>query len=315
MASDTEHREKTVVLNPVSGSGDHVDALRKRALLDGYDLVKTEEAGDAVDLARDTVESGSTLIAAAGGDGTLNEVVRGVVAADGLDRVTVGVIPVGTGNNFAGNIGVTGIDEAFDVLKNGDRRRIDLGVADGRYFVNSCISGLTADVSGETTPELKNRFGVVAYVINTFQTVSDFDGLRLSVDIWGEAGRELAWSGSAICVLVGNGRRFSLHGNSQADMEDGLFDVTIVEDAPTSDLVGEALLERLIGSEATHTIRLHAPSLELAGLEADPISFSLDGEIVETRQLSLEVREGVLSVAVGDGYEPDPDHAEPSSET
>jgi len=52
-----------------------------------------------------------------------------------------------------------------------------------------------------------------------------------------------------------------------------------------------------------------------AGLEADPISFSLDGEIVETRQLSLEVREGVLSVAVGDGYEPDPDHAEPSSET
>lgn len=310
MSSPSNNHSKTLVLNPVSGSGDHIDGIRNRATLDGYDIVETEEAGDGVDLAREAAADGATLIAAAGGDGTLNEVIRGVDAAQALDRVTVGVVPVGTGNNFAQNIGITGIDHAFDVLKNGDRRWIDLGEADGNLFVNSCISGITADASGETTPELKNKFGVVAYVINTFQTVSDFDGLGLTVDLWQADHREPVWTGDALMVLVGNGRRFSIQGNTQANMEDGQFDVTIIENAPTTDLVSEALADRLFGADATQTVRLQASSLKLAGRESEPISFSLDGEIVERDSLALEVRERDLCLPVADSYDPDPSHGE-----
>jgi len=304
MDSASEH-EQTIVLNPVSGSGDHVDSVRDRAALEAYRLEQTEGAGDGITLAREAAERGATLIAAAGGDGTLNEVVRGVAAADALDRVTVGVIPVGTGNNFAEQIGVTNIDHAFGVLESGERRQIDLGRADGELFVNSCISGLTADASGQTDPESKSRLGVVAYVLETLQSVTEFEGLRLSVDLeGGTAGPD--WSGSAICVLVGNGRRFSLHGNTQANMEDGLFDVTIIEEAPATELVEEALLDRVLGTDTADTVRMQAAGLTLAARDGDPITFSLDGEIVQRQQLSLEVLTNALTIPVGEGYTPNP---------
>jgi YegS/Rv2252/BmrU family lipid kinase len=308
MVSDSDNEAVTIVLNPVSGSGDHAKSVRDRALLRGYDLLKTEAEGDAVDLAQEAVEDGATLVAAAGGDGTLNEVIRGVAAADALDEVTIGVIPVGTGNNFAQNIGITDIDDAFRVLNEGPRHQVDLGAADGNLFVNSCITGLTADASGETDPELKNKYGVAAYVINTFETITDFDGLRLSVDVWNDDRREPAWSGNAVCVLVGNGRRFSLQGNTQANMEDGLFDVTIVENAPASDLVEEALLERLIGKEASQTVRLHASSLDLEAEGGDPITFSLDGETIESRELALDVLKRALTIPVGSTYKAHPEY-------
>jgi YegS/Rv2252/BmrU family lipid kinase len=308
MTSNSVSASKTLVLNPVSGSGDHREDVRRRAELNGYEMVETESEGDAVDLARTAAEDGATLVAAAGGDGTLTKVIRGVAAADALDHVTVGVIPVGTGNNFAGNIGVTDIDTAFDVLENGSRRWIDLGVADDTLFLNSCICGLTADASGETTPELKNKFGVVAYALNTFQTVKEFDGLNISVDAWQADSRDPVWEGDALMVLIGNGRRFSVRGNTQANMEDGRFDVTIVEQAPATGLMGEALAERLLGSDSEKTQRFRASSLELSGLEREPISFSLDGEMLERDSLSLDVQSRTLSMAVSDEYDPDPDH-------
>lgn len=159
MVSDRNSEAVTIVLNPVSGSGDHAKMVRDRALLSDYDLVETQAEGDAIDLAMEAAEGGASLVAAAGGDGTLNEVVRGVAAADALKHVSVGVIPVGTGNNFAENIGITGIDHAFEVLREGARHQVDLGAADGNLFVNSAIAGLTADASGETNPELKSRLG------------------------------------------------------------------------------------------------------------------------------------------------------------
>lgn len=308
MPSSSEDPPTTLVVNPVSGSGDHLDRIRRRAQLAGYEVTTTEDDLDGKTLARAAVEDGATVIGAVGGDGTLNEVVRGVDAADALDTVTVGVVPVGTGNNFAQAIGVTDVDQAFDVLENGERRRIDLGVADESLFVNSCISGVTADASGETTPELKNRYGVLAYVITTFRTLSDFDGLGLSVDIWRPDQSEPVWAGDAVMALVGNGRRMSVRGNTQANMEDGLFDVTIIEHAPATDLVGEALVERLVGRETSQTVRRTASSLEISGLEGEPISFSLDGEIVERESLTLHVRDRALSIAVGESYDPSPVH-------
>jgi YegS/Rv2252/BmrU family lipid kinase len=306
MDSTRQTDGKRIVLNPVSGSGDHVDAVGDRALLTGFEVAETEGEGDAVDLARTAAAEGASLIAAAGGDGTLNEVVRGVAAADALDRVTVGVVPVGTGNNFAGNIGVGDVDEAFDVLEHGERRRIDLGVAEDHLFVNSCIAGLTADASGETDPELKNRYGILAYVVNSVQRLREYDGLRLSVDLWRDGETDPVWTGDALLVLVGNGRRFSLQGNTQARVEDGLFDVTIVENAPTADLVEDAVLEGILGRETAETVRLRASGLELRSLEGDPIPFSLDGEMVETDSLSLDVHERALTMAVGEEYDPTP---------
>lgn len=299
--------DRVLVLNPVSGDSSHAMQVRDLAVDHGFSIQETSEAGDGIDLAADAARDGAELVAACGGDGTVNEVVRGLVQADALDDATLAVVPAGTGNNFAGNLGIESIDHAFDVIEDATRRRIDLGtvsVPDGptRPFVNSCIGGITAEASAATTPDSKDRLGVLAYVVTTLQTLSEYDGMRLRVETAGDT----AWAGDAVFALVGNGRRFPVEGRTQANMEDGLFDVTIVEDKPTANLAGEAAVQRLFGGETANITRLQTPSLTLHVLN-DTVQFSLDGEMVEAETLEIETREQVLDVYVGDAYEPDPD--------
>jgi len=299
--------DRIVIFNPVSGSGGHAEKIHGLADEYGYLVEETEAEGDALSSAREAVRDGASVIAAAGGDGTLNEVLRGVDAEDAFDAVTVGVVPVGTGNNFADNIGITNPEAAFEALESGETRQIDLGTANDRVFVNSCIGGLTAEASGETTPELKNRYGLLAYVISTLRTLSTFEGLRLDVRVGAEDDGPPIWEGDAVLVMIGNGRRFPTRGRPQANMEDGLFDVTIVEDEPTIDLMGERVVERLFGQESQHISRMKASSLTVSVGNDESATFTLDGEILETQSVSLRVRPGALRMPVGDAYEPEPE--------
>lgn len=294
-----------VICNPASGSGDHVDAVRRRAELAGYRFERSDSADDLVELAAEYAAAGTDCLAAAGGDGTLNRVLRGVDRADALDQVTVGVIPAGTGNNFAGQIGVTDLDTAFDVLEGGERRQLDLGRADDSLFVNSCVAGLTAEASGETTPEMKERYGTVAYVVTTLRTAAAFGGLHLEIDA--EADGVTDWEGDVVVVLVGNARRFVPGTDTQADAEDGQFDVTIVEDAPTVDLVSETVVDELFGATSEHVTRLRAAELAIEVDDPEATQFSLDGETIERHRLSLVTEPSAITVPVGETYDPDPD--------
>lgn len=325
--------ERVVVLNPASGSADHADRVRELATERGFAVEETEEAGDGVGLAREAAESGADVIAAAGGDGTVNEVVRGIHDAGAFGNVTLGVVPAGTGNNFAGNVGVTGVEQAFEVIDAGRTRRIDLGYATGsmtadategvvrgsqdaeggieagrpgeeRAFVNSCVGGLTAEASGETSSDLKERFGVLAYVLTTLELMRSFDGFELCVE---RPGGGTLWEGSAVFVLVGNARRFAPERQHQANVEDGLFDVAIVESMPPAEIIEEAAAYRLFGEESEHVVRLQTPSLEVEVESDEPMSFSFDGEMADYGELFVSVRPRVVELFVGEGYEPNPD--------
>jgi len=305
--SDSASAERVIVLNPVSGNGDHADAVRKRAALENCAVRETEATGDAVDLARRAATEGASTVLAAGGDGTLHEVVRGVAAADALDDVTVGVLPAGTGNNFATNVGITDLDATFAALEAGRRRQIDLAWANDHPFVNSCVGGITADASSETDPEMKSRLGVLAYVLTTLRSVTAFDELDLAVTARDGTEETASWSGDALAVLAGNGRRFTDRGSTQADLEDGQLEVTIVEDVSALDLMRDAAAEHLLSEDAEHSTRIRAKSLEIDVHDDDPITFSLDGEIMEDRRLELDTQPRALGMFVGETYEPDPD--------
>lgn len=306
--SDTAADTETVlVMNPLSGTGDHGQDVRDRATLSGYEVRETEHETHAIELARSAAERGADLVVAVGGDGTLNEVVCGVRAADALDSVTVGVVPVGTGNDFATNIGIRSLDDAFHVLKEGERRWLDLGLADGRPFLNSCLAGVIAEASDETSSELKSRFGVLAYLLTTLRIATEFSGIELRAAIDDGSETEAVWEGTATAVIVGNGRRFTLSGNDQANLEDGLFDVTIVEDVDALDLAQDRLEERLLDREADHLTSFLASSLDIEVEASSPATFSLDGEIVEEGSLAVRNRRQVLQMPVGDGYEPRPE--------
>lgn len=299
--------QKIIIHNPGSGSGDHDEAVRRRAQELGYTLEQTETAGDAVTLATEAAEAGFSTVVAAGGDGTVNEVIHGIDRAGAFDDVELGILPLGTGNNFAEQIGIPDLDTAFTVLKHGERRRIDLGYASDRLFVNSCVAGLTAASSSETSTEMKRQLGVLAYVLTTLRIVSNFESLRLTVDIE-VAGQDVSmWAGDALCVLVGNGRRFPTSGTSQANMEDGLLDVVVIKDVSALDLMSHTVVERLLGRDSASIRRFKSPSLDITIDNPDATRFSLDGEIIRERELSLTVRPRILTVAVGETYDPNPD--------
>lgn len=303
--------DRALVLNPVSGSEDHAARIRRLATDHGFSIHETERTGDAVDIAAAAVEGGATLLAVAGGDGTLNEALRGLDAADAVGEVTFAAVPAGTGNNFARNVGIEGIEHAFEVIERGRRRQIDLGTAsvdggDPLPFLNSCVGGITAEASADTTPHSKSRLGVVAYVLNTIQTVTDFDPLRMHADIEGAEGRD-GWTGDAAAILVGNGRRFPGDGRTQADMEDGLLDVTILEHESTANLAAETFRSWLAADETEHLTRVQATSMTLNLFGEEAIQFSLDGEMVAAHRLDVEVRPGVLDLLVGEAYEPSPE--------
>jgi YegS/Rv2252/BmrU family lipid kinase len=294
---------RVLIVNPISGSGGHTEQVYDLAEEYGFAVRETEEGGDAVAFAREEAP-GAALLGACGGDGTLNGVVRGVYDADALDSTTICAIPAGTGNNFAGNIGVTSIESAFEVADRGDPREIDLGIAAGRPFVNSCIAGITANASSETTSAMKDNWGSLAYVLGGLRTAAEFEGLKLAVEIHDES--EQSWRGEAAFILIGNGRRFPVEGRTQANMEDGLFEVTIIKDRPTSKLVGEAALQRLLGADTSNITRLQTSSLTISVQEDEPRTFSLDGEMLSTRDLNVDCENERLSLCVGEGYEPTP---------
>ena len=297
---------RRAVLNPVSGDGTHADAVERLLSARGFAVSRTEGPGDALELGRAAGEARVSEVAVAGGDGTVNEVVRGIDKAGAFDRVTLGIVPVGTGNNFAGQLGITDLDTAFNVIEEGERRWIDLGEADGHAFVNSCVAGLTSDSSSKTDPGMKDRLGVVAYVVTTLKSMVEFDSMSLTVETEEGGDRSPAWRGDALAVLIGNGRRFAAGGDTQANMEDGLFEVTIVEDVSTLDLMGEAVADQLLGGESDAIVRTRTPSIRIEVHDPQSRQFSLDGEIIERDNLSVDIRPSTLSVAVGEGYQLDP---------
>lgn len=292
---------RVMVRNPKAGDGSAAERAAEIARDRGIEVRDSSAAGEAVTIAREAAAEAEQILGC-GGDGTVNEVVRGVHEAGAFDDVELAVVPAGTGNGFAGNIAIESVEHAFAVADSGDARRLDLGLADGRPFVESCMGGLVAEASEDTSDELKARVGSLAYVLQTLADSRDYEGRLLDVSA-GESPDPL-WVGEAVTILVGNARRF-VGGGGQADLEDGQFEVVIVERAPAIDYLAEDALGLLLDRGPDHLSRLAADELSVSAID-DVMLFSLDGEIVERSHLDLTVQEAALQVRVGEQYDPAP---------
>jgi diacylglycerol kinase (ATP) len=313
--------DRRLICNPTSGDGSHAERVHHLATERALPVVETKRPGDAAALARNAVADGIAELAVCGGDGTLQEVLIGLneagVFADagatdvpaGDDRPvrtppTLTVLPAGTANIFATDMGITDLETGFSVFDAGPVRRLDVGMAGGEPFMKSCIAGLTADTSSATSDELKERVGSVAFVVSGLSRAADFDPLSLTVT-GGTPEGEWAWRGEALCLVVGNARRYA--GEiGQANVEDGLLDVTLVEEMPPSRVIPEAVARQLFGRETENVTRIKTRSLTVEALDG-PVEFSLDGEMRSHDRLAITLYERALPVRVGPTYEPDPD--------
>ncbi|MBX0325970.1 YegS/Rv2252/BmrU family lipid kinase [Halomicroarcula sp. F13] len=294
---------RVVVRNPNSGDGKRTKRAKSIATDRGWEVLDSQGGDHTVELAAEAADRADTVVAC-GGDGTLNKTVKGVQEAGKLDAVSLGVLPAGTGNDFADNIGIRGIDHAFEVIESGECRRLDLGIANDRPFLNSCVGGLTAESSAKTSGSLKRRLGVLAYVLTTLSVARDFEGLTLHVSVGPD--RNPTWSGDALMLLVGNGRRFPGEQMRQANVEDGMVNAVIIKDAPALDYLSRGAADKLLRRKASHLTRIKSSHLHVTH-DGDPVQFSLDGEMIETNELSVDSERGAMQFFVGDSYDPDPE--------
>jgi YegS/Rv2252/BmrU family lipid kinase len=247
-------------------------------------LAPTQRADEARLLAARAVTEGYRIIIAAGGDGTINEVVNGMGRSDSV----LGVLPLGTVNVFAQELGIPRrIAAAWALIQNGRPRTIDLARAEShgvtRYFIQLAGVGIDARAVRAASWELKKRVGPLSYVWAGLKTLSE-PHTRIEVSANGSG------SAAGVAVLIGNGRyyggRFTLF--PRARMDDGLLDVCVFEKYGYLDVLrfGPAILRgthiNMGGVKYFQADRLvcHAPGLtpfELDGEDAGdaPVTFSV----------------------------------------
>ncbi len=220
-----------VILNPAAKS-DRAGAMREKieALSPRITVRMTSAAGDARELARKALDEDFETIVAAGGDGTVNEVASGVAGSD----ARFGILPVGTMNVFASELGIpqNNLTAAWKVIEDGRLRELDLPMANGSHFVQLAGIGLDAEVVRLTTPESKKSLGPVSYLL-TLAQVAAVRPPTVVLDPVDSHRREGSF------VLVGNGRLyggpFVLFKNARPD--DGLLDVLVFKNQSHWDVV------------------------------------------------------------------------------
>jgi diacylglycerol kinase (ATP) len=289
-----------LIINPVAGrdtAPDHLPAIneRLRTALGEVDIVMTVGGGDAERAAHQAAVEGYGRVVVVGGDGTLNEAINGVALAGRLDEMAFGIVPLGTGNDFAAALGITDVAQATEVVLHGRPLRVDLGTLDGRRFVNSSAGGFVAEVSGALTPELKTLAGRFAFVLAGAGVLLDFDPVPTAVNLEGAPAADLAGALQMFVVCngptIGGGRPIA----PLARLDDGLLDVVIVRASSTPEFV--ALLRRIAAGDHLEDPLVayrRARSLELTF--ARTILVNTDGEVLERQRCTYTVLPGALTV-------------------
>jgi diacylglycerol kinase (ATP) len=277
----------TVILNPTAGRGAG-ERLRSRILelLRSYDLdfelATTSAPGHAVALARDAVAEGQRAIVAVGGDGTAHEVLNGLVqATDGVDGCVLGVLPIGTGNDFAVGAGLPlDLQEACQVVARGQTRALDIGWVqadneEARYFGNGVGIGFDAVVNIESR-KLKRLRGFLLYLVAVFRTLAFYyhaPTVHVRMD-----GQEISQPSLMISIMNGHrfGGGFNMTPGSQ--MDDGLLDLCLTGKVARLQMVG--FVPRFM--RGTHVTDPHVSmhqAREVTVVCETPWASHVDGEI------------------------------------
>lgn len=281
------------IVNPSSGrerATEHLDLIQARLgeHFSPLDIVLTEGEGDARRAASAAVEAGCRHLFVAGGDGTLNEAVNGVMEAGGLAAMTFGVVPFGTGNDFAAALGIPAeVDRALDVLVRRRAVFVDVGEVNGRAFVNISGGGFI-EVSQSVSPQLKTVAGRMAYLLGGAQALLEYEPARATVAAEpGGIRLGLGLHAFAVCNsrLIGGGRLIA----PEAIIDDGLLDVCLIEAMSTLEFVTLVRKVAAGGHVGDPRVRYHRASSMTMTFDRE-VAINTDGEVLSARQCQYAVR-------------------------
>jgi len=262
-----------VILNPTARS----ERARRwgerlRAMCGDAVFCATAHAGEAEHLARSAVAQGFEQIVAAGGDGTVHEVVNGIAGSE----AALGLMPMGTMNVFAAELGLPPNDlgRCWEIIQARQIRLIDLPMANEKHFVQLAGVGLDAQVVKETSLTLKRNFGPLSYLISAAQ-IAGRRPPRLRIE------SEEAVTEEGSFVLVGNGRRYGgpFPFFKHAVIDDGLFDVLVFKQLGYIELI-KYLQNVIFTSDITTRDVEYFQTRRLRVSSEEDVPVELDGELV-----------------------------------
>ncbi|MEP6493051.1 MAG: YegS/Rv2252/BmrU family lipid kinase [bacterium] len=251
----------------------------------------TFEVGEAAAIASGAARRGVDVVVAAGGDGTVNETVNGL---DGYD-VPLGIIPLGTANDFARQVGIPAdADHAMDVILQRKARRLDTAALNGRRFLNVSTGGVGAEATAETPADAKESLGPVAYAISGMRKFAEFKSQFARF-----AGDGFEYQGEFLLFAVGLTR--STGGGTLitplASAVDGLLDLCIVEGMSRGDFARTVLRVRRgehVGHPGVRYVQLKSVTIDAY----DSIAVNVDGETSNASRLAYRVRSRDLWVHI-----------------
>jgi lipid kinase YegS len=263
----------------------------------------TWEPGDAARMTAEAVAAagGGTIdcIVAGGGDGTINEVFGAAYKVGLPAACSLGVLPLGTANDFAHATGVPVADltAAMQLAASAPARWIDVGLLDGKPFVNLVSGGFGSRITVETDPEMKRRLGGLAYVLTGISRFAELSASRGRFRAKG-----FSWEGPFVAVAIGNGRQAGggVQLCPEAVIDDGLLDLMIL---PELDHAARLQAFSRLLREGAAGIRAQQVTARSSWIEFESdtdLNVNLDGEPALTKRFCVECRRRVLPVRLGD---------------
>jgi len=285
--------KKTQALLILNGKGAGNEALREAVYhlrSDGVELEVrvTWEHGDAARYVAEAIELGADTVIAGGGDGTINEVATALIAHPQASRPALGIIPLGTANDFATSCGIPlEMDQALTLAVHGRATEIDLAsVNRERYFINMATGGFGTRITTETPEKLKSALGGVSYFIHGLLRMDTLKADRCEI-----TGPDFKWEGDALIIGIGNGRQA---GGGQeicpeALINDGLLQLRLLT---AEELLPSFLRSLLNGEENKNIVSTSLPWLEINA--PHDMTFNLDGEPLTGKHFRIDILPNAL---------------------
>lgn len=275
---------------------------RVREALGPIEVEPTRGPRDAERLAREGARAGVERILVAGGDGTLSEVVTGLVSAGLADRVSIGVLPLGTGGDFPRTLSLPrDLDGALVRIAAGRVRTVDAGRArfagTGGEVREACFANVASFGISALTDELVNRTskalgGTVSFLVGAVRAILQYEcgNVRLEVD------GELVHDGPIVLAAAANGRYFGggMQVAPEARVDDGLFDVVVLSQLPKRQLLRKLPLIYRGTHLRDPAAALHRGRVITAEAAPGQVALELDGEALGTLPARFELLPGAL---------------------
>ena len=292
------------IINPTSGQQTiqlKLNAIIGKLILDQIvntiDVFYTTGANDAYQKAYETIESQYDFFVAVGGDGTINEVISGLI--DSKKTLPLALLAAGTVNDFATHLSLpTDIDKICQMIKDFKTFTCDVGKINERYFINVAAGGMFSDVSFGVSKEEKRRLGPFAYYLNGFINLPS--QLQTNMQLTITFDQEKPVSLDALLFIITNTNRVG--GFNQiapyADIQDGLLDIMIIKKCSVTDLVAlykDYLLKK--HAKSPFLIYKQAKSITLE-CQNEEVIVDIDGEMGTSLPVTIKNLHSVLTLLI-----------------